>query len=88
MLFAALNNTTMKPLNQNKMKVQEHYINTENGVEYFTQNHTTYTTRFFTKKELNSLSMCIDIVAEMIEKGFTPVIVHSEKSSVITFKSE
>lgn len=74
------------------MEVQKHYINIENGLEYFTQNHTTYTSRFFTKSELNSLSMYIDIIAEMIEKGFTPVFEEfgesSGKSSVITFKSE
>ena len=28
------------------------------------------------------------VATKMIEKGFTPVIDHSEKSSVITFKSE
>lgn len=72
--------------------IQEHYIQIDNGIEYFTQNHITYTKRCLNRREIMSLSISIDCIAKMIEKGFTPVLEEfgedSGKSSVITFKSE
>ena len=31
------NNTTMKPLNQNKMKIQEEFYNKQNGTTFYNQ---------------------------------------------------
>lgn len=68
--------------------IQEHYIQIDNGLEYFTQNHITYTERYLNRHEIMTLSMSIDFIAEMIEKGFIPIVKNFGESSVITFKSK
>ena len=37
------NNTTMKPLNQNKMKIQEEFYNKQNGTTFYNQYFETQT---------------------------------------------
>lgn len=71
-------------------EVQRHYINISEAIEYFEQNHLTYTTRLLTKQEILSLKMCIDMITKMIEQGHTPIFESSGKSSgkssVLIFK--